>query len=298
MHPERVGNLLFPAVTVSVSGGQVLEFGKESFKRYNLRRAPGDKKKRITYGYLGKPFSLVQDAVESPLPYEHMRDARVMPGIDLGRQRTNNIMNTLTLALEIEQADAARNAANYDTNSKIALTGTDKFSDPASDPIAQMDEYKEAVRSEIGAYPNVAIAGPAAFNATKNNPNVVDRFKYTSPESVTAQMLAQLFDLQRFVCGKAIYFDDSDNNFDVWGNDIVLAYVPAESIPSAAQYAPGNIVSFETPSYAYTYVMDGHPLIEEPYDDKSCDSWIYPGKYERAPVLTGMGAGFLIQNVA
>ncbi|NJM36198.1 MAG: hypothetical protein HC850_17565, partial [Rhodomicrobium sp.] len=31
-HPDFVGSLLFPAVEVRARGGQVLEFGKESFK--------------------------------------------------------------------------------------------------------------------------------------------------------------------------------------------------------------------------------------------------------------------------
>ena len=81
-HPEHVGGVLCPSVPVMLSGGQVLEFGKESFREYNIRRAPGTGTKRIQFGYLGRPFALVQDALEGVVPFEHMRDANVMPGID------------------------------------------------------------------------------------------------------------------------------------------------------------------------------------------------------------------------
>ncbi|NCJ05201.1 hypothetical protein GS597_01430 [Synechococcales cyanobacterium C] len=303
-HNERVGNLLFPPVPVAVSGGQVLQFGKESFRKYHLRRAPGGKKKRITFGYLGKPFSLYQDAMECPIPYEHMRDATVMPGIDLGQQATTFGMDVISLQVELDQAGIATNAANYNSNNTVALTGGDKFSSSTCDVPAKVDEYKEAVRSQIGAYPNVGIFGPSAFVAAKNNPFVVDRFKYTSPESITEAMLAQLLGLQRVAVGKSIYFDDDDESEDVWGNNLILAYVPPLAIQGSVTYAPNGRISMMMPSFGYTYAMDGHPLVEQPYNDRSCDSWIYPVKHERAPVLTGLEddglstSGFLVQGVA
>ena len=94
VHGERVGNFLFPPVPVSVSGGQVIQFGKESFRKQNFRRAPGASKKRVSFGYKGDPYSLYQDAFEVPVPYEHMRDSNVVPGIDHGRQATMFAMDS------------------------------------------------------------------------------------------------------------------------------------------------------------------------------------------------------------
>jgi hypothetical protein len=310
-HAERVGNYLFPPVPVSVSGGQVLQFGKESFRKYNFRRAPGGQKKRLSYGYKGAPFALYQDSFEVPVPYENLRDASIMPGLDLGKGATMFAMDSGTLQLEIEQADMAQDATRYATNNKIALVGAAKFSDPSANIPAQMDQYKEAVRAAIGAYPNVAIAGPRAHTATKNNPSVLNRFIYRDrPEdSVTEAMLASLFDIERYMVGKAIWFDDAGVSSDVWGNNIILAYIPPDILrQSTVTYAPQGNISLMRPSYGYTYTMNGNPIIEEPYSDRSCDSWIYPYKYERATVLAGVEqdgvdagkviAGFLIQNVA
>lgn len=297
-HMERVAPLLFPLVTVFVSGGQVLEFGKEAFRKYNSRRAPGAGTKRINFGYLGKPFALIQDSLESPLPREFIRDAAVMPGIDLGRQRTNGLMQHATLQHEIECADIATSTSNYASTNRLALSGSTQFSHADSAPIDIIDAGREAIRREVGAYPNVCISGPKPHVALKNNAKVVDRFKYTTPDSITEAMLAQLLGFERYVVGKSIWVNDAGESVDVWGNNIVMGYVPPEILGVEARYAPSNQITFETPSYGYTYVMDGHPVMEEPYYEKNAKSWIYGYTFERAAVLTGMGAGYLLSNVA
>ena len=78
---------------------------------------------------------------------------------------------------------------------------------------------------------------------------------------------------------------DDDTFSDIWGNNAVLAYV-----------APEGMAAVPTPSYGYTYTMEGHPLVEQPYWENGSKSWIYGTTMERSPVLTGMAAGYLFQN--
>jgi len=282
---DLVGDTLFPRVPVEISGGQILEFGKESFKLYSARRAPGAGTKRISFGYLGKPFSLLNDSLEAPVPREFLRDAKVMPGIDLGQRAVSLVMRSLLLGLEVAQATLATDAAQYDANHKVTLAGTSKWSDPASDPIAQMDTYKEAIRSTVGIRPNTLLLSAQAFSAAKTNAKIRAQFQYTNPDSITLEMLKRVFDVQKIVVGEAITSDDAGVISDVWGNNAVLAYVPDS--PSG----------MEQPSYGYTYTMQGHPLVEEPYYDNNAKSWIYGVSFERAPVLSGITSGYLIQAV-
>lgn len=286
-HPEHVGFALFPRVPVKQRGGQIIEFGRDSFKRYNTRRAPGSNTKRLQFGYEGKPFALVQDALEGQVPWEHMQDAAQVPGIDMGTEATNEVMAILSLALEIEQASIATNPDNYGTNHKVTLSGTDQWTSPDSDPAKQVREYREAVRAAVGIRPNVMEIPAAGFNALCEHPKILERFKYTSSDSITAEMLARLFNLRRIVVGEAVYMNEgSDQMVDVWGSSAVLAYVP-EQINSRRQ-----------PSFGYTYTLEGHPIVEEPYNERNAKSWIYPVTYERVPVLSGIESGFLIRNVA
>ena len=285
-HPGRVANVLFPRVAVPQSGGRILRFGKESFKLYNLRRAPGAQTARIEFGYASDPYRLVQDAVEVPVPRELVREAEQGPGIDLGERATRMAMDTITLALEVEAAQLATDPNQYDASHKVALSGTSKWSDYAnSDPIQDIEDAKEAIRASVGLRPNVMVLGPKPYNALKHHPKLLERIKYSQRGIVTLDLLQAIFDIERVVVGEAIYADEAGNFVDVWGNNAILAYVP-------------GLPAMEVPSYGYTYTLERHPFVEEPYFENSRKSWIYGVTYERAPVITSAIAGFLIQTPA
>jgi hypothetical protein len=283
---EFVGNVLFPRVPVYASGGQIIEFGKEAFYSYNLRRTPGGATKRIQFGYLGKPFALQQDSIEAQVPREWLRDAAAVPGIDLGSRAINLGMKVVTKSLEEDQAALATNANNYDANHKLALAGGTKWSSATGTPSDDIDTAREAIRGSIGVYPNVVLMSAVAFNAARNNPNVKARFQYTSHDAITEDMLANLWNVEKVVVGKAIGMTDAGVPSDIWGNNVVLAYTNLGSINA------------EEPSFGYTYTMDGNPLVEPTYWDPATKSWVYPVNFERVPVLSGITAGFLIQAPA
>lgn len=130
------------------------------------------------------------------------------------------------------------------------------------------------------------VVGPDVFNALKEHPQILDRFRYTSSESVTEAMLAKLFDLDEVVVGRATVFNDQTSAFDdIWGGALVLTYTPA---------APEG---FEEPSYGYTYTLKNHPIADAPYWDYIRRSWLYGVTYERKSVHTGIASGFLLREV-
>jgi len=291
-----VGKYLFPAVPVRVSGGQVIEFGKESFLRYNTRRARGAATRRVRFGYEGAPFALEGHRLEGQVAMEDQRDASIVPGIDLGRGAVHQVMRVQGQELEIQQATIATNAALYADDHKVALADEAQWSHDSSKPARQIEDAKEVVRGQIGIEPNTLLLSAKAFKALKQNESLVEKIKYTSRDSITTEILAQLLDVERVVVGSGIFAAAEAAPFaDIWGNNAVLAYVPAGA--DGQTYAPGTGgLNREEPSYGYTYVMEGHPAVEAPYLDRNTVSWIYPCTYERAPVLSGMLAGFLFQD--
>lgn len=288
--PAFVGHELFPAIPVSASGGQVIEFGREDFLKYNARRSPGAATKRVEIGYAGKPFSLVQDRLEGTLPLERMRDAKVIPGIDLGSRTSLKVMKRLKRILEIDHATLATTPANYPATNTIDLAGA--WSDKVNGaPLLDIANAMEAVRQQVGIEPNVVLMSASAFKACRMHPSV--RSSYMSNPNmplnnaqVSAEMLAGSFGVEKVVVGKSIVMNDQFVSADIWGNNVVLAYVAQD--PSAE----------DEPSFGYTYTMEGNPAVEQPYMDRNVNSWIYPVMYERAPVLSGITSGYLIQNPA
>lgn len=288
---EHVGHVLFPNVSVPVRGFKRIEFGKEAFRLYTTLRAPGGNRKQVQFGHQGAPVALAQHALEGKVPIEHMEEAGKVPGIDLGQGAVNSVLSIISLNREVTQGQFARDAANYDANHKVTLAGTDKWSDHSgtSDPHGDVVAAKEAVRASTGRYPNTMVLGAAAFNGLQEHPKLRERFKYTSHESITTAMLAAYFDLETVRVGKAVYLPETageDDDFtDVWGNDVVLAYVPAAGERQAA-----------VPSYGYTYHLANHPFVKKARWDDSCDSWLYPVNDELSVELVGATAGFLIQG--
>lgn len=285
---EFIAHLLFPRVSIPNRSMRVLKFGKEAFRMMNTRRAPGADKKRVQYGYASDPVSLIQDALEGVVPVEHQEEAQKVPGIDLGRGAINMVLDVIDLGHEYEAAQLARNTANYGAGNRVALAGGDRWTSDTSDPSADIDAGKEAIRRMIGRYPNTLTLGPSACNALKRHPKIKEQFKYTSSASITTEMLAAFFDVKRVIVGKAVYLPETAADTvpasDVWGDDAILAYVPDT----------GD--NFQVPAYGYTYELTGYPQVNVPYFWEPNDSWIYPTKTERRTYLTGAEGGFLFQN--
>ncbi|MBL4782998.1 MAG: hypothetical protein JKX92_12220 [Porticoccaceae bacterium] len=281
--PEFIGVNLFPIVDSPASGARIIKFGKEAFLKYLLRRSPGAKTARVQFGYDSDPIALVQDSLEGVVPREWMRDASQVPNIGLGSRAINSVMRIAYRALEIEQSELAQDAAKYDANHKVTL-GT-AWTDPAADIKADIDAGKAAVRASIGVEPNTLEIPYTAFQGAQNNTKVQAQFKYTSSESISAVMLAAFLGVDKVVVGKGVYAPDEDSDFvEIW-TKAVLAYTPV------------NGQTIEEPSYGYTYVGEGQPLVEQAYWEQPVKSWIYPMEYERRPYITSMNAGYLLDGV-
>ena len=69
-------------------------------------------------------------------------------------------------------------------------------------------------------YPNVLRMSAPAFNACKNNPNVVGRFQYNGQVGIDATqitpiMLAGLFNMVKVVVGAEVYWNDANAAVDI-----------------------------------------------------------------------------------
>ena len=289
MRPGNVGLFLFPTVDVLTYGGQVLQFGKEGFRRYNTKRAPGAATQRVTFGYQGEKYAIVPGALEAVVPDENQNEALQVPGLDMASDAVDMVLDIHALDHELECAALARNAAKYDANHKVALVGQDRWNGNAADPTADIDDGKEAIRASIGVKPNTCILSPSAFKGARNNEKVLERIMYTGRDAVTTAILAHLWEIQNVYVGEAIVADGAaDDTSDVWGHDVILAYVAP---PSGS-----NRRSAARPSYGYTYTIKGNPNVRQPYFDNNRQSWIFPVNADRTAVMAGITAGYLIQN--
>ena len=281
---EFVGRFLFPAVTMPTRAAKRIEFDRSAFRRRQTRRAPGGRIAQLEFGYEGKAVNLHQEALRSVVPFEHQEEANAVPGIDLTQTALDIVLAVIALEKEIQQAEVARNATLYPAANKLALAGTDKWSDPLSDPQEQINDAVEVIRKRTGRRPNTLLMGATARGALKVHPKIRDHFKYTQTAAISNQMIAEYLDIPLVVSGDGIYDTSDTVSVDIWGNDAILAYVPPESMRNMA-----------LPSYGYTYQLAGQPLVEATAWDKDTKSWGNDVLDEFSAELVGADAGFLFQ---
>ena len=283
---ELIGDALFPIVPVGTRGGKIITFGKEDFAIYNTARAPGANTRRVQFGYSGSSFALESHSLEGLVPVELMQEAQAVPNIDQGTVAVFKVQSIIFNRLEFAQATLALTAGNYAASNKATLAGTSQWSDltsGVSDPIKDIEVAKEAVRKQIGRRPNTVVMGAAVFAMLKLHPKVIDRVKYTGRDVATVELLAALFGVKRVVVGEAVYADGAGVMNDMWGKGVVVAYTDLSGVADAG-----------SPTFGYTYRLQGYPLVEQPYAERNAKSWIYPVTDEVVPVIAGASAGYLI----
>lgn len=284
-----VGSKLFPSVPVGLRSGRIVRFGDEAFALVNTRRTPGAATKRRAVTYGSDQYTLYQDKIEGELPIELLEETQNTPDlpIDIQMMTVTLAKQTIDLRLEYDQLSLATSAAAYASNFKTTLSGTSQWSDPASTPKANVTVWKNRIRRACGMYPNTMVLGAEVFDFLDLHPEIRDQFKYTSDDSLTVDMLRRYFNVEDIGIATALVLDDATGEkIDIMPDQVVLAYVNKDIRP--------NVI---TPSFGYTYSLRNYPIALPAYYEENNETWYFPVKAERDPVITFAGAGFLAESV-
>jgi hypothetical protein len=95
---------------------------------------------------------------------------------------------------------------------------TKQWSDYASsDPIADIEAGKAEILGNTGMEANTLVLGYDVFKSLKNHPDLVDRIKYTSSQTITTDMLAAMFDIPRVMVAKAVKATNNEGASEAYG---------------------------------------------------------------------------------
>jgi hypothetical protein len=126
---------------------------------------------------------------------------------------------------------------------------TKQWSDyTASDPITDIENAKSAILSTTGIEANTLVLGYDVFRQLKNHPDLVDRIKYTSSQTITTDMLAAMFDIPRVMVAKAVKATNNEGATGAYG----FAYGKGALLCNVATN-PGVL----TPSAGYQFSWTG-----------------------------------------
>jgi hypothetical protein len=258
-----IGETVFPVVKSVTKGGKIPIFGKDAFKVFETLRARGAKSNRAGMeADSWKTFFCEEHDLCIPLDARELNELNNLPGdmalkalFNLQDRQRRRVQWNLKLELEKVIADDVQNSANYAVGNKLALTGSDCFSETGSDPVSAIEAGREAIRKKIGVYPNTAIMGADTYATLKFHAAYTAIMTVTNDKVVRPSLLAQVHDLKRVIIGLSMGLDSAGAFYDLWSDNLVLAYIPDTGTPD-----------IDEPSFGYT-IKPGFSPTPYPYVD-------------------------------
>jgi len=238
---------VFPSVPVQNKTNKFFTFDKSSFLRAAGERAPYGSE-APTGGFSLSSASYSCDVWRHAM--DLTQDVRVNAdsAINIDRSAVEYVTQALLLKRESLWATSYFTSGIWGTD----LTGGTHFAkwsdQAASDPITDVRTQVTTILGNTGILPNTLVVSRAVHDALVKHPLVLDRYKYTSSESITPQMLARLFEVDNYYIAQAVQVTSqeglSNTTAFVMGNNALLCYVPA---------SPGLMA----PAAGYTFSWSG-----------------------------------------
>ena len=144
---------------------------------------------------------------------------------------------------------------------------------------------KEVVRSRIGIRPNTIVMGASVYQSLKFHTKLQAALGSQERKLVTLEHLRMLFGVNDIFIGEALAGDAATG--DVWGDNLILAYVAKPSADRGADY--------EEPSFGYTLRKKGMPETDK-YDADGGKVRFVRHTDVYKPVVVGADAGYLVSD--
>lgn len=238
-----VASRVFPTISVNKQSDKYFTYSQADFYRDQAKvRADGTES-------AGSGYSLSTDTYSSNVWALHKdigdqvranSDTPLDPDMDATRFLTHQMMIR-------QERDWA---SNYFTTSVWGNDSTPStlWDASGSDPIGDIQTGINTILSDTGYLANTLVLSYNAYKTLRNHPDFVDRYKYTSADSITPELIGKVLDLPRVMVMKGVYNSAAEgataSYAQVGDKDALLCYVA----PSAG---------LMTASAGYNFVWNG-----------------------------------------
>lgn len=154
--------------------------------------------------------------------------------LNLRANKMRYVQNLELIAQEKRVATLLTTTANFASGHYSTLSGTDQWDNASftGSIEAKLDDAKEVVRKAIGMEPNVLVVPAAVAKVMKRDAAIRELIKYTQNNLLVNGDLPPTMFNMRVLIPTAINVTSikgasSDTYADIWGKDVVLAYVPS-----------------------------------------------------------------------
>lgn len=199
-----IADKVFPIVPVEKMSDVYFKYDKGAFFRDEAQvRAAASESAGSGFdlsneGYACKKWAIHKDVDDDTV-------ANADPAIDPFRDAATFVMQQLLIRRERLFAAKFMTTGVWGTD-VVGGTNYAQWDDEASsDPFEDFKTARITMLSSTGYLPNTLVVSYEVHEALKKHPLIMDRFKYTSSDSITEAMLARLFEVDRYLVAKSIY---------------------------------------------------------------------------------------------
>lgn len=283
-----VGDQLLPVVPVSSERFTYFLFGRHHFKRYNSKRNVGSAFMRVDYDARTTTGQAEEYGLEHPID-DRIRDEAQAP-MDPDIQGTTLLTEALMLDQEKRIASLLTTAGNYKTS--LTTTPGTKWDAASNTTIrANIKTGMEAVRQQIGRYPNVIMIPAAVAAAIAVGSELTQILQYTYGMGQITSDAEGGYYLPKVLYGMSVVIAGAIENTanlgqaetmaDVWSDNVVMLY----RSPSPAIWQPST-----------GYIFRRRMFQVQTYREEPIKSDIVRASFIQTEKLTALDTGSLLTS--
>ena len=237
-----IASKVFPVVPVSKQSDKFFTYTKNDwFRDEAQRRADATES-------AGGGYNLGTDTYNADV-YAFHKDigdqtrANADAPINVDREAAEFVTSRLMLKMETQWVSSFFGTGVWASD----VTPSNLWSDyTSSDPLNDVETGKRTILANTGFAPNTLVLGYDVFKTLKNHPDLVDRIKYTSAQTLTEGLMASLFDIPRVMVAKAVKATNNEGGTAAYdfthGKNALLCY--SAPSPGLLQPSAGYVMSW------------------------------------------------------
>lgn len=230
---------VFPLVSVDKRSDKYFTYDKNDFLRDEAEeRAPGTESAGSGYNMSSDSYYCGLPAIHKDIDNKDISEAQVP--LDFLRDATEWVSQRLMLRKEVQFVSDFFTTSVWGTD----LTPANLWSDYTNgDPISDIATGQETVLKNTGFEANTLVVGYEVWTQLKNHPDFVDRYKHTSADALTPQLVARILEVDRLLVAKSIKATNVEGGTAAYdfthGKHALLCYVNPR--PSLRQPSAGYV---------------------------------------------------------
>jgi len=242
MQDNFIASKVFPVVPVSKQSDKFFTYTKNDWFRDEAQRR-ADATESAGGGYNLGTDSYQADVYAFHKDIGDQTRANADAPINVDREAAEFVTSRLMLKMETQFVSSFFGSGVWATD----YTPSNLWSDyTSSDPLNDVETGKRAILATTGFAPNTLVLGYDVFKTLKNHPDLVDRIKYTSAQTLTEGLMGSLFDIDRVLVAKAVKATNNEGGTAAYdfthGKNALLCY--SAPSPGLLQPSAGYVMSW------------------------------------------------------